>query len=77
MGVWISVQAANNQTAITDATFSASSSYYGNSFYWVALSPNQDFWCKAPSYSTCYSNTGPSSGYQVELAYTGGWPQTY
>ena len=88
MSMWFQVAAANNGDAITDATFSASFNNYGSGFYWVNLGPNQDFWCKAPGYSTCYSNTStPDTGsggfyaaqndYYVKLAYTGAWPQTY
>jgi hypothetical protein len=94
MSVWINVTAANNGTAITDAAFSASYAetpatigpgYSG--WYWVDVGYNDDFYCSAPNYDTCYTTAWSSAGYwdpsrlqtvfNVKLTYTGGWPQTY
>ena len=87
MSMWFGVRSANDNHDITDATFSASFTNYGSGMYWVDLGPNQDFWCSAPNYQTCYSNTStPATGggtglytydFHIALAYTGGWPQTY
>jgi hypothetical protein len=73
----MSVYAANDGRAITDAQFSAA--YYnkqdGN--YYVYIGANTEFWCEAPNYQEVYANTDGQSGMQISLKYTGGWPQTY
>ena len=76
-GIWAQVAAANNNTAITDATFSCPTFNAGGGVYFMTIGPNTNFWCKAPNYSTTIANTGSYTGSQVFLAYTGGWPQTY
>jgi hypothetical protein len=91
-GLWVAVSAANNGERIGDATFSADfSNYSGNGDYLVLLNWNQDCWCSAPNYQTCYFNTGPEGAsysgtggatysmgiLYIALTYKGGWPQTY
>ena len=86
MGQIFRVSAANDGTPITDVRWSADWCYYQSQtagMYWVDVGWNQDFWCSAPNYTTCYGNTstqgtvGSSGVYVVGLSYTGGWPQTY
>jgi hypothetical protein len=76
-GMWAQVMAANDNKAISDATFSCAYQNTGGGVYYLAIAPNTDFWCKAPNYNTFYGNSNSYGGCQVKLSYTGGWPQTY
>jgi hypothetical protein len=89
----VCVTAANNGGAITDATFSVDYFRWPDTSYYQAwFVDNQDCWCSAPNYQTCYFNVGTpgaiggpgatggtysGGAFQIALAWKGGWPQTY
>ena len=77
MPMWIKVTDAVNGNNIDNASFSVTSSWGGNGYYWVSVGLNQNYTVRAINYNDLSTNTDNHTQMWVSLTKApapGGWP---
>jgi YHS domain-containing protein len=76
--MWIKVTDAGTGGNIDNASFSVTSSFGGNGYYWVSVELNQNFTVSAINYNNLSTNTDNQTQMWVSLtrapARPTGWP---